>query len=152
MAKQKTLSLLLKQFIVMGSVCLLSQPLIAQSDTETTPNTYLLRDGVSLNDVVAITVEKSPNILLQALTVEAAKAGEQIQTGFFDLTTNASVTGQHQRKPALLNPLTGRLDQDAIVLSTGLSKLFRTGVLASVAVNVNRLDIIRNNIPKRYDS
>lgn len=151
MTKQRKLTVLLRQLIALGGVFLLSNPLVAQNNTESV-STDSLRDGISLNDVVSITIEKSPNIMLQALTVEAARAGEQIQDGFFDVNVNASATGQHQRKPALLNPMGGRLDQEAILLSTGLSKLFRTGVLASVAVNVNRVDIVRTNTDPARDT
>lgn len=140
----------LKQLTIATSFVFFSYTSTVMAQGETAP-IELPQDNIGLADVVSITIQNSPNIMLQALSVEMAKAAEQIQTGFFDLNTNASITGQHQRKPSPPS-LAGRSDQDIIALSAGLSKLFRSGVSANFAVNVNRVDIVSTSTNPELDA
>lgn len=137
-----------KRVILISSLILFGNVVHAQEETSST--IAISNKAIGLADVVKLTIANSPDLLLQTLNVESARAAEQIQTGFFDVNTNASISGLHQRKPSL-GSLTGRSDQDLIVASAGLSKLFRTGVSANFSVDINRIDSVHTNSDPALD-
>ncbi len=106
----------------------------------------LSSDTISLMDAAQITIENSPQILLQTLVLEGARAGEQIQAGAFDWTTYATIGGGQERSPRFEQPdkaylPTGaRLDRDSFKAMAGISKLFRNGMVSNFSVNMIKTD------------
>ncbi|WP_353570119.1 TolC family protein [Candidatus Albibeggiatoa sp. nov. BB20] len=126
--------------VAVSALLLLPTLGIAESKTQ------LSGDSLSLMDAAQITIENSPKILLQTLTVDTAKAGEQIQAGSFDWTTYATIGGGQERIPRFEKPHqkevpTGaRLDHNLFKATAGISRLFRNGMVSNFSVNMVKTD------------
>jgi outer membrane protein len=102
------------------------------------------RAGIGLLDAVTITLERQPVIHLEQQNVEISRGILQQESGAFDTTLGASLSGKRQDIP--LSVLQGRFAgtshqlTDTRAAQLGLSKEFRTGVIVAPSVQVIRTD------------
>jgi outer membrane protein len=124
-------------------------------------NAITFSQSITLMDVVQTTLDHSPNIQVQKLGVDKAKAQERMASGKFDFTTRASA-GYHNNvgtnrvisqlrddqrfKPdgtrvfGAKVPNERRVDADTQSLSAGVSKVFRMGVSTDLSLSMIRRD------------
>lgn len=109
---------------------------------------------MSVGDVVAITLESSPDIQLQQLGTDRAKAGVRIASGAFNVkakaglsrtqtnTTSLDVNGLTPEDRALLPPGTenSTVRMNSNNLSMGLSKSFRNGIVSDLSAVTRQTD------------
>ena len=122
---------------------------------------------LSLKNVVQITLDTSPNIKLQRLGVDLAKAQERIEKGAFNLTTFASLTALNklttkmvpedlEAKPYAnpdvieeaktgLKPFDKYNDRDIQSFKTGVEKAFRTGIQSRLQLRMVREDFLQGD-------
>ncbi|BAP57076.1 hypothetical protein THII_2779 [Thioploca ingrica] len=108
----------------------------------------------TLPEVVKIALQNSPNISLQQLGVEKAKAGTRIASGAFNVNGRIAINSSHSTTKildveslhptdrALLPPSATDIEIQSTnsSLSTGLVKSFRTGVATDLSVTTLQAD------------